>query len=206
MEKTAEYFGLGDIAVHVKGLEPAGYDPRGLKAMAVTFGVGNRGATHLSSNAYARDISGTAREFELEGEDKSIDRMSFDRKAELVYNMINFNAIADCFIFCRFLNRDLMTWDDYSEVLYLLTGIEKKKKDLEEIANIIVTMGRWYNIKSGLTSADDLLPERFYTEHLDPQDPDGSRLSKSEYNDEIRKYYSLRNWGPEGIPSYHPEQ
>ncbi len=206
VEKISEYFGLGDMAVHVKGLEPAGYDPRGLKAMAATFGVGNRGATHLSSNAYARDISGTARDFELNGEDKSIDRMSFNRKAELVYNMINFNAVADCFIFCRFLNRDLLTWDDYSESLYLLTGIEKNRSDFVEIANNIVTLGRWYNINAGLTSADDLLPERFYTEPLDPEDQGGSKLSKSEYNDEIRKYYSLRNWSSDGVPAYHPEK
>jgi aldehyde:ferredoxin oxidoreductase len=203
VEKVAEHFGLEDIAIHVKGLEPAGYDPRGLTAMAVTFGIGNRGATHLSSNAYARDISGTARDFELEGEDKSVDRLSFNRKAELVYNMINFNAIADCFIFCRFLNRDLMTWEDYSEALYLLTGIEKNKNDFVKIANNIVTLGRWYNINNGLTAADDLLPERFYTE---PLDPDGSMLSKFEYRDEISKYYSLRNWSHYGIPAYHPDK
>jgi aldehyde:ferredoxin oxidoreductase len=203
VQRIAEYFGLDDTAVHVKGLEPAGYDPRGLTAMAVTFGIGNRGATHLSSNAYARDISGAARDFELEGQDKSVDRLSFDRKAELVYNMINFNAVADCFIFCRFLNRDLLTWEDYSEALYLLTGIEKKKNDFEKIANNIVTLGRWYNINSGLTSADDMLPERFFEE---PLEPGGSELSKSEYIEEIGRYYSLRNWGRDGVPSYHPDK
>jgi hypothetical protein len=34
--------------------------------MAVTIAASNRGATHLSSSSYARDISGLAREFESE--------------------------------------------------------------------------------------------------------------------------------------------
>jgi len=205
LHSTAQQFGLEDMAIHVKGLEPAGYDPRGVQSMAVTYGVGNRGATHLSSNSYARDISGIAREFEISGEDKTIDRFSLDKKAELVYNMINFNAIADCFIFCRFLNRDLLTWEDYSKTLYLLTGTMKNKNEFVEIANNIVTLGRLYNIKNGLTSADDMLPERFYTEPNISENSNGKIIAKNDYIREIKKYYSYRNWNEEGIPNFVPE-
>lgn len=205
LRSIAQRFGLEDMAIHVKGLEPAGYDPRGVQSMAVTYGVGNRGATHLSSNSYARDISGVAREFEISGEDKTIDRFSLDKKAELVYNMINFNAIADCFIFCRFLNRDLLTWEDYSKTLYLLTGTMKNKSEFVEIANDIVTLGRWYNIKNGLTFADDMLPERFYTEPNVSENSNGKIISKNDYIREIKKYYSYRKWNEVGIPNFVPE-
>ena len=204
VKAVADHFGLQDLAIHVKGLEPAGFDPRGLQAMAVTYGVGNRGATHLSSNAYARDISGQTRDFEIAGDDKSVDRFSLERKAELVFNMINFSAIADCFIFCRFLNRDLLTWNDYSEILYLLTGMRKDKEDFEEIANNIVTLGKWYNIKVGLTMKDDILPERFFTESVGSGCSICKPVSKIEYKKEIRKYYALRNWNEEGVPNFHP--
>jgi aldehyde:ferredoxin oxidoreductase len=200
LQKIADRFDLRDLVIHVKGLEPAGYDPRGLQSMAVTFGVGNRGASHLSTNAYARDIAGTARDFEISGEDKSVDRLSLNGKAELVYNMSNFNAIADCFILCRFLNRDLLTWEDYSEMLHLLTGMNKDKQDLEEIANNIITLGRWYNVNTGLGSADDYLPDRFYSE----KSQDNVTVSKPEYTEEIRRYYAMRNWDEEGIPRFHP--
>jgi aldehyde:ferredoxin oxidoreductase len=161
---AAAELGLEDLVIHGKGLEPAGYDPRGVQSMALTYGVGMRGATHLSSNSYARDISSTAREHELSGPDRSVDRFSLHRKAELVANMIDFNAIADCFILCRFLNRDLLTWADYSRMLYLLTGLQKEEGELKRIANDIVTLGRWYNIARCLGPADDLLPPRFYEE------------------------------------------
>jgi aldehyde:ferredoxin oxidoreductase len=168
--------------------------------MAVTFGVSNRGATHLSSNAYARDISGQAREHELRGEDKTVDRFSLDRKAELVFNMVNFNAIADCFILCRFLNRDLLTYEDYAEMLYLLTGMKKKEEDFIGIANHIVTMGRSYNLQDGLSTEDDMLPERFFSEASDSLNSGGHTLNREAYRQEIVRYYALRGWDDKGVP------
>ena len=115
--------GLEDLAIHGKGLEPAGYDPRGVQSMALTYGVGLRGATHLSSNSYARDISGQAREHELAGPDRAVDRFSLARKAELV-------AIHDRLQRRRRLPhplplpqpRHLLHWGDDSRMLQLLTG------------------------------------------------------------------------------------
>jgi aldehyde:ferredoxin oxidoreductase len=199
-KRIAECFGLEDLAIHVKGLEPAGFDPRGLQSMAVTYGVGNRGASHLTSNAYARDIAGKARDHEIGGRDKKLDRLSLHNKAELVYNMINFNVIADCFILCRFLNRDLLTWDDYSQMLYLLTGVEKKEEELEQIANKIVTLGRLRNLELGLSSDDDLLPERFYSEPIGRMDADKTAVSREAYKEEIHTYYRLRGWNERGEP------
>jgi aldehyde:ferredoxin oxidoreductase len=201
---AAAELGLEDLVVHGKGLEPAGYDPRGVQSMAITYGVGIRGATHLSSNSYARDISGTAREHELAGPDRSVDRFSLARKAELVANMIDFNAIADCFILCRFLNRDLLTWADYSRMLYLLTGMEKGEAELKGIANDIVTLGRWYNLRRGLTQADDLLPARFYREANVSAKSGGHVVSRQDYLAELKRYYALRNWNEEGVPRYRP--
>ncbi|UCB46640.1 MAG: aldehyde ferredoxin oxidoreductase C-terminal domain-containing protein, partial [Spirochaetota bacterium] len=202
---VSEKFGLQDLGIHVKGLEPAGFDPRGLQSMALTYGVGNRGGSHLPSNAYARDIAGEARDHEICGDDKSLDRFSLNKKAELVYNMINFNAIADCFVLCRFLNRDLLTWDDYSEIFSLLTGIEKTQKEFEEIANNIVTLGRLYNIGKGLTMVDDILPDRFFSEPVGIDGSKGNIVSKEDYIESLKQYYRLRNWDDNGVPQYSPQ-
>jgi aldehyde:ferredoxin oxidoreductase len=205
VREAARRLGLSDLAIHVKGLEPAGYDPRGVQSMAITYGVGNRGATHLSSNSYARDISGTAREHELAGPDRSVKRATLERKAELVFNMINFNAVADCFIYCRFLNRDLLTWEDYTRALSLLTGAEKGEAELKRIANDIVTLGRRYNIACGLTADDDLLPERFYAEANVSEQSGGLTVSKEDYLRELQVYYEMRGWGADGVPTRAPE-
>ncbi len=201
---VAAELGLEDRVIHGKGLDPSAYDPRGVQSMAITNAVGLRGATHLSSNSYARDISGSAREHELEGPDRSVDRFSLARKAELVANMMDFNTVGDCFILCRFLNRDLLAWADYSRLLYLLTGLEKGEAELKGLANEVTTLGKWYNLARGLGLADDLLPARFYEEPNVSAKSGGHVVSREEHLAELRRYYARRNWDGEGVPRYRP--
>ena len=47
-----------DLAMHVKGLELPGYEPRTLHAMALGLAVNARGADHNRSGAYEADLSG----------------------------------------------------------------------------------------------------------------------------------------------------
>ena len=46
-----------EFAMHVKGLEMPGYDPRSLQTMALGLAVGTRGADHNRSGAYEADFS-----------------------------------------------------------------------------------------------------------------------------------------------------
>ena len=55
---AAKQLDLEDLAVHVKGLEPSGYDPRVLKEMALGYAVSDRGACHLRSTFYKAELSG----------------------------------------------------------------------------------------------------------------------------------------------------
>ena len=50
--------GLEGIAVHVKGMEPPGYDPRALKGMGLAYAVSDRGACHLRSTFYKAKLAG----------------------------------------------------------------------------------------------------------------------------------------------------
>ncbi|MBW2082262.1 MAG: aldehyde ferredoxin oxidoreductase family protein, partial [Deltaproteobacteria bacterium] len=55
---AAKEWDLEDIAVHVKGLEPAGYDPRALKGMGLAYATSDRGACHLRATFYKPELSG----------------------------------------------------------------------------------------------------------------------------------------------------
>ena len=50
--------GLGDggEAIHVKGLEPAGFDPRVLKGMGLAYATSDRGACHLRATFYKSEL------------------------------------------------------------------------------------------------------------------------------------------------------
>ena len=71
IKSASEEWGLEDIAVHVKGMEPAGYDPRVLKGMGLAFAVSERGACHLRTTFYKPELAGI------------IDPATIDGKAEL---------------------------------------------------------------------------------------------------------------------------
>src|SRR5690606_20837213 len=60
--RAAERVGNGsaDWAMHVKGLELPGYEPRKLKTMALGFAVTPRGACHNRLPAYETDFSADA--------------------------------------------------------------------------------------------------------------------------------------------------
>ncbi|MFT8068410.1 aldehyde ferredoxin oxidoreductase C-terminal domain-containing protein, partial [Salmonella enterica subsp. enterica serovar Enteritidis] len=45
----SEQYGGKDFAIQVKGLEMAGYDPRGSYGQGLAYAVANRGACHLSA-------------------------------------------------------------------------------------------------------------------------------------------------------------
>ncbi len=170
--------GLEDLAVHVKGMEPAGYDPRALKGMGLAFAVSDRGACHLRATVYKAEFAGWT------------DRSTAEGKAALVLDFEDRHTLFDTLIFCRFY-RDLIGWDELSKVVRLLTGLELDKAGLQALAARIAHTVRAYNLREGLTPADDTLPGRLLRE---PLPPGGDRLTAAELQQMLGEYYALRGW------------
>jgi aldehyde:ferredoxin oxidoreductase len=187
VKRASEILGLQEIAVHVKGLEPAGYDPRGLKGMALSYGISSRGACHLRSTAYI---------FELRG---VVDRASVEGKAVLVKEYEDRFAIFDSLILCRFL-RDVVDWSMLTKISRLTTGIDFDEKKLRSIAEYIIDESRIFNVKCGISRKDDYLPDRFMKEPLREGPSEGQIISKKDMDLMLNEYYQLRKWDNEGIP------
>ncbi len=179
-------WGVEDLAIHVKGLEPAGYDPRVLKGMGLTFGTSPRGACHLRTTFYKPELSGLIPPDQIE------------EKAEMLVDYENRLNIFDTLTLCRFY-RDLYSWDELEHTLEMVTGIKRSKEELQAIAAHIATMTRQFNIQEGLSSEDDRLPKRFHKEAL----AEGGSLSEADMEHMLQDYYRLRGWTPEGVPVFH---
>ena len=52
----SEKYGGKEFALHIKGLEMATHDPRGIFGDALGYTTANRGACHLSGNTFATDL------------------------------------------------------------------------------------------------------------------------------------------------------
>lgn len=180
---AAKELDLEDIAIHVKGLEPAGYEPRVLKGMGLAYAVSSRGACHLRGTFYKAELSGQIPADTIEG------------KAKLFIDWEDRCALFDCLILCRFY-RDFIKWDELRMIIEAMTGLKYDKEELEEIANHITTQARQYNVREGITGKDDNLPRGLYK----PLEDSGKVITEEELNTMLRDYYKLRGWDETGIP------
>jgi aldehyde:ferredoxin oxidoreductase len=187
VRKAAKILGMEDIAVHVKGLEPAGFDPRVLKGMGLAYAVSSRGGCHLRGTFYKAELSGQIPPDAIEG------------KAELFVDYEDRSALFDCLIICRFF-RDFIKWDELSTIIEVTAGVKLNKEELACIANHVTTQTRMFNIREGITYKDDTLPKRFFRE---PLEDSCKILREDELNQMVQEYYKLRGWDEKGRPQTH---
>ncbi|MDW7710008.1 MAG: aldehyde ferredoxin oxidoreductase family protein [Deferrisomatales bacterium] len=176
---------LEDLAIHVKGLEPAGYDPRVLKGMGLAYATSDRGACHLRSTFYKPELSGQIAPDAVEG------------KAALFVDYEDRLNLFDGLILCRFF-RDFYPWEGLGEVVRLTTGMDLGQEGLRDLARNIADQARRFNLAEGLTPADDWLPSRFFDE---PLPETGAVLHREELERMRREYYALRGWDGQGRPA-----
>jgi len=176
-------------AMHVKGLEMPGYEPRSLKTMALGLAVSPRGACHNRSGAYEADFSG------------AVDRLTADPgRGALVAESENFAAVMDSLIVCKFLRKCFT--DFYAEVADLLgnvTGWNYTADELRRAGERIHTVKKLFNIREGWRPTDDWLPERVLTETLPTGVAQGVGLTAGELDAMIRAYYRARGWDENGF-------
>ena len=184
---AARTWNMEDIAVHVKGLELPGYDPRVLKGCGLAFATADRGACHLRATFHNPEIKGMIAPETIKG------------KAELLMDFEDRLTLMDTLILCRFY-RDMYPWDRLGEIIEMTTGQKQDKSALRKRAAEISTLIRCFNIREGLKPEDDNLPKRFYKETL----KSGHRIKKQELETMLQDYYNLRGWHKNGFPEVMP--
>ena len=209
MEKMAHREGLGDTlaegvkiaaeklggdawkyAMHVKGLELPGYDPRGAKGIGLNYATASRGADHNDGWTIA---------VELFGMPQQIDRFSEDaNKAKWVIDFQDSTAAPiDSAVFCDFCLDFGFSPEVIERLMREATGMKRSYADMVKVGERIVNIERLFNNREGYTRKDDVLPDRF----LDPM-PDGNSKGQTfDVNRMLDNYYKMRGWNEQGIPT-----
>lgn len=178
VKRAAEELGLEDLAVHVKGLEPAGFEPRTLKGMALSYATAARGACHLRGTFYKAELSGLEDKDRIPG--KAAHLIDYEDRA----------ALFDSLILCRFF-RDLILWDELAAIIAAATGLSFTREELEVLANEITQQTRSFNAREGLTADDDTLPPRLLREPT----AEGARLRPEDLALMVGEYNAIRSAG-----------
>ena len=186
VKKTSEKIkGSQKFAVHVKGLEPPGYDPRAAEEMALSYVTSDRGACHLRSIAYRPDMVG------IEG------------KVEMVKDLEDFYSVCDSMVLCRFVTYPVVGpiyWENLAELYSMVIERKITKEDLVKTGENINNLCRLFNVREGITRKDDYLPSLFSIEPLKKGQYDGRVVKKEDFDIMLNEYYKLRKWDNNGIP------
>ena len=188
---AAETVGHGSQAwaMHVKGLEMPGYEPRSLKTMALALAVSTRGACHNRSSAYEADFSNLVNRLEVDAE-----------RGRIAADGEDFSAVLDSLIWCKFLRKAFDDfWAESADSLNLITGWDVTPNELKLAGERINNLKKLFNIREGWTRKDDTLPDRVLTEVLPDGVASGTGLSAQDLDMMISAYYETRGWDADGM-------
>ena len=190
--------GSEEFAMHVKGLEPAEQEPRGLKAWGLGWAVSSRGADHLRAFPLAETTWTKEDAIKAFGTEKVADRFSYEGKPDLVKWSEEVSAVTDSMEMCKFSQMALvLPMEMTARALWSVTGWEVSAQELLQIGERIVNLERLFIVREGMGRADDKLPPRYST----PIKEGASKGETFEIEDMLDKYYQLRGWD---IKSGHP--
>jgi len=183
----SQKYGGQEFAMHVKGQEFPGYDPRGSWTMSLAYGTADRGADHNRGWPVGKEAFDTL-----------YPPLTFEGKAKLMKELQDASTYKYSMIFCDF-------WaaspEIQAEVLNLVTGRNDSVADLENLGDRIWNMARIFNLAEGFRRKDDLMPQRIHRDALQDGPPAGVFLPEDAYLEALDEYYQLRGWDSDGVPT-----
>ena len=184
-KRLCEKYGHPELSMTVKGQEFPAYDPRGIQGMGLTYATANRGACHLRSYTVASEVLGIP---------EKTDPLVTDGKAGLVKAFQDATAAVDSMGICVF-TTFAWTLDNMAPQMDAACDGEWSVERLAEAGERIWNLERDYNMKAGLTAADDKLPERLMKEAA-KTGPAKGKVSGLDVM--LPEYYQLRGWDKNG--------
>lgn len=209
--------GTEQYSMSVKGQEFAMHEPRSKMGLAYHFALSPTGADHLQGehdgcfdpNLVGYTHKADAPSFFMEqtnplGVLDPVPSLSAGAdKARLIFYLQHHFSFLDVLDWCLFTTAPvrITTFDEITRIVAAVTGWNVSFWEIMKAGERGVTMARCFNLKHGMTAADDYLPERMYTPaHTGPQD--GSFIPKETFLNGIKLYYEMNGWDRlTGIPT-----
>ena len=182
------------FAIHVKGLELPGHDPRAYYSQGLSYTVSNRGGCHLQSFSHIFERSVTLPDL---GYLEIQDRHGVEGKGELVATAQNLMCMLDSMKLCKFIlfggvkTTQLMQW------LNQVTGWKMNLGEFMRTGERIYNLKRLYNVREGVSRKEDVLPARTLTY---PRRTGGLASNLPPLGELLEQFYDCRGWDEMGIP------
>jgi aldehyde:ferredoxin oxidoreductase len=198
--RLANRYGHPELHMGVKKLEFASYDPRALQGQGLAYATNSRGACHIRGEVQDLSLYSVKHwRITMDHNIGPIDPLRWDDKPVLAADVQDWFCIIDSCGMCNFMFFLAMNEDHARALIETATGIDMGGyKGLMKTGERIFNLERLFNLKAGLTAADDTLPRRMLEDPM----PDGPAKGMVVHLAEmLSEYYRIRGWTPEGIPS-----
>ncbi len=191
------------FAMQVKNQAFAVHMPRAKVGQGLSYATSNRGACHMQGMHDETIESGRLMpSIGLDKKFRAISRMSKKLKPEFEVIAQDLRSFQDTLIICRFI-----AWDSgpitpafLSELLRIITGNDYSVTRLMLLGERVYNLCRMFNVREGFNRSHDTLPGRV-SEPLPRGASSGSSISHAELENMLSRYYQLRGWDDNGIPT-----
>jgi aldehyde:ferredoxin oxidoreductase len=129
----------------------------------------------------------------------------FETRPEYVQKNNYFTALGDSLSICRFIAEGMLEPPRVSgsmvKAVNFVTGWGIDVEGLERIGERIYTLERLINCRRGVRRKDDVLPWRVMHEPIPDGPCQGRYCPPEELERMLDRYYALRGWSPDGVPT-----
>ncbi|HUV53110.1 MAG TPA: aldehyde ferredoxin oxidoreductase family protein [Dehalococcoidia bacterium] len=185
LDKGAEKF-----AMNVKGLELPAYDSRAVQITGLAYAVANRGGDHIT--AYIQGPTFLDVPFLVIPDSQIKDSFVADpEEVHILVDLENIMTALDILGACKFMGFCVAT-EEWVKLVEHCLGREFTYEDMFKLGERAYNLARVFNVREGLTRADDTLPSRLLEEPL-PEGPAAGKVNEN-LPAMLDKYYELRGW------------
>jgi Aldehyde:ferredoxin oxidoreductase len=200
--RAAEKIGgkAGKFALHVKGQEVPMHEPRWKQGLGLGYAVSPTGADHVHN---MHDIVYAAPGPGLEGakslgilQPLPVSNLSAAKVRLLIY-VSHWQHTIDCLLFCDYVP---FSYQQITDLVRFATGWNTTTWELMKAGERCINLTRIFNLREGLDSADDNLPERFFSPPTSGP-LQGIPIDRKAFEEAKTTYYKMMNWDKNGIPT-----
>ena len=195
---AAELIGRGTqkYAVTMKG-QDLYEDPRIPKGYGLGVALATRGGGHCSGSPL----------FEFLDEGKGVHNPEdYAGKGDIVAHYERFhaalNSLGVCYFSSTWLGQDLLSEEDYADIVKASTGWNIDATELLEIGERIHNVERLFNaLHAGFDRKDDYPIDKFFCEPIKSGPFQGAVLEREQFDSMLDENYAAHRWDERGLPN-----
>ncbi len=185
--------GAEEFAMHVKGVEIPMHDPRVKQGLGLIYAVEAHGADHnagMHDTLFTQEspgfehLRGMGATRPLPADDLSEDKVANEKAVHL------WSLFRDSLVCCQFVPWSI---DQQAEIVRAVTGWSYTTYEAMKLGERIATLGRLFNLREGVTAAEDALPKRMFGPTRSGALRDGG-IDPEKMQDAIRMFYGMMGW------------